>query len=60
MRQTIKNLVLVAMMLLSTSLVFSYDFEVNGIYYNRINDSTVEVTYKDCDGGSYSGLVLIP
>lgn len=45
-----------------SSNVFAHDFEVDGIYYNKINDSEVAVTYKGIYGTSavYSGDILIP
>lgn len=36
----------------------SYDFVLNGIYYNITSVNTVEVTYKDENYNSYSGKVL--
>ena len=44
------------------SNVHAFDFEVNGIYYNLINESEVEVTFKTeygYIGGSYSGEVIL-
>ncbi len=38
----------------------SYDFESNGIYYRITGTNTAEVTYKDLNFNSYSGLVRIP
>ena len=38
----------------------AYDFEVDGIYYNKLTDFTVSVTYKDTDYNSYSGSIVIP
>ncbi len=40
----------------------SYDFMVDGIYYNITgsNPRTVEVTYRDTDYNSYSGQVNVP
>lgn len=38
----------------------AYNFEIDGIYYNKLIDSTVSVTYKDADYNSYSGSVVIP
>ena len=37
-----------------------YDFEENGIYYAITGSNTVEVTFSDAGGGSYSGSVVIP
>ncbi len=40
---------------------FGYDFEVDGIYYNKLNDNSVEVTYhSDGTADTYSGVVNIP
>ena len=36
------------------------DFEVDGIYYKKLNSSTVAVTFKDADFNSYLGVVVIP
>ena len=40
----------------------AYDFQVNGIYYARTSDGSteVEVTYRNEDFHSYSGVVNIP
>ena len=46
--------------LCSFSFAYAYDFQVNGIYYNKTSANTVEVTYKDSNYGSYSGEVIIP
>ena len=52
----------VSLLLLAFStLSWAYDFEVNGIYYNRNSDGTsLTVTYKNIDYNSYSGTVVIP
>ena len=47
-------------MLCSFATATAFDFEVDGIYYNRTSLTTVEVTYKDNNYGSYSGEVIIP
>ena len=47
-------------MLCSFATATAYDFEVDGIYFNRTSLTTVEVTYKDNNYGSYSGEVIIP
>ena len=40
---------------------YSYDVEVDGIYYNlNTNNKTAEVTNKTDNGGDYSGSVTIP
>ena len=58
-------LLLVALLLPASAL--AYDFEVNGIYYNIINNNEVEVTYQHngsyYEAGhepTYSGNVIIP
>ncbi len=38
----------------------AYTFVKNGIYYNKLTNNTVEVTYKDNNYNSYSGQVNIP
>lgn len=38
----------------------AYDFEAGGIYYNKVGDNSVEVTYKDTNYNSYSGTVNVP
>ena len=47
------------MMLIATLPALAYDFEVNGIYYNVLDETakTVEVTYRD---NKYSGSITIP
>ena len=37
-----------------------FDFCVNGIYYKKLTNNTVEVTYKELLAPSYSGDVTIP
>ncbi len=36
------------------------NFEVGGLYYNKVGDNKVEVTYKDNNFNSYNGTVTIP
>lgn len=39
----------------------AYDALINGIYYNRVSETEVEVTYKDGKYNSYSGdIVILP
>lgn len=50
-----------AIMVVATMM--AYDFEVDGIYYNRLNANSVEVTYQYNDKShhsDYSGEVIIP
>ena len=53
------RLLLLALSLLSTSLIFAHDFYVDGIYY-LINGTDATVTYRSGFYGSYSGDVVIP
>ena len=53
---TLKHIITAAL-LLCTATAFAYDFEVNGIYYNIISDSEVEVTSGD---NKYVGDIIIP
>ena len=57
--KTIKQLLMTVVVLLCSSTVNAYDFEVDGIYYNIVSltDLTVEVTSGD---NEYSGEVVIP
>ena len=53
-----RAIVAIAMMLIGWLPSLAYDFEVDGIYYDRINDNNVEVTFTyDI---KYSGNVIIP
>lgn len=38
----------------------AFDFKVDNIYYNKISNTAVEVTYKENHNASYSGTVNIP
>ena len=43
------------------TLSYAYEFEVDGIYYNKNADGeTVSVTYNKGEGTDYSGSVTIP
>lgn len=39
--------------------VYAYDFKVNGLCYNKLSDSTVEVTWEDINK-PYTGDVVVP
>lgn len=39
---------------------YAYDFEVDGLCYNKLSNNQVEITYKENYGGSYSGTLIIP
>lgn len=40
--------------------VNAFDFTSDGLYYNKLTDSTCEVTFKDSTFNSYSGMVVVP
>ncbi|MBR5844636.1 MAG: leucine-rich repeat domain-containing protein [Bacteroidaceae bacterium] len=58
-----KSLLSIACLLCSIA-VYAHDFEVDGIYYNRLSSTEVEVTCQGASGNSYSneytGTVVIP
>ena len=54
-----KILFLQALILLCVGHAFAYDFEVDGIYYNKINSDEVSVIHNG-HPNSYSGEVSIP
>lgn len=56
----IKLLILITIGLLYCHKGFSYDFVVDGLCYNRLSNNTVEVTYRNLSGKSYSGKLNIP
>lgn len=51
---------LLVLLLSGVTNVFAHDFMVDGIYYNTITASTVEVTSRDGNEHSYSGDVVVP
>lgn len=58
MKQKTLTLILTISALWNSHHVFSFDFEVDGIYYNlKTEDMTAEVTYGD---NKYSGDIVIP
>lgn len=49
--------------IVATSTLWAHDFEVDGIYYNILSDTTVEVTFRGSEYDlydEYSGSVTIP
>lgn len=61
MKHLIKTALLIMALLLPVSAAaFDYDFEVDGIYYNRLYGNEAAVTYNDYNYNSYSGNVVIP
>ena len=62
-KSIIHKLVLFIVAICTTFSVSAYDFEVDGIYYNKISDTSVEVTHDGSynnTGAGYSGVVIIP
>ena len=56
----LKRLFSVLFLLFISTISWAYDFQVDGIYYNKNSDGTsVAVTYKN-NYNSYSGTVVIP
>ncbi len=62
MKPIIKKLGVLVTMLLAFISASAYDFEVDGIYYNIIDESAkeVEVTYRTTWFNTYSGDIIIP
>ena len=62
--RNIKRIIALFMAVFVSINLFAYDFEVDGIYYNKTSDSTVSVTYKEEKSGvyysDYSGDITIP
>ena len=56
----IKRAFVVLIMILFYGNLYAYDFEVDGIYYNKLSGNEVEVTYKSASDGGYAGVVEIP
>ena len=54
-----KILFILMMLVASSATMMAYDFEVDGIYYNK-NGTKAIVTYKTTRYDSYSGDVIIP
>lgn len=55
------RLLAVVSLAVSSTLAYAYDFNIDGIYYDIINGSSVSVTNNgDYSGKSYSGDVVIP
>ena len=55
-----KKLFTILFTLLSATVLWAYDFVVDGIYYSLDNNNEVGVTYKSWNNPTYSGSVLIP
>lgn len=57
MKAFLQRAVLATVMLLATIMARAYQFEVDGIYYDKISDTEVEVARGE---NSYAGYVTIP
>ena len=57
MKQSVKKLLAIVLISLYTTTLFAYDFEVDGICYMSIDDSSCMVIPK---GNEYSGDIVIP
>ena len=59
----LKSLLAIACLLCSIS-IYAHDFEVDGIYYNKLSSTEAAVTYRgsssDSYKGEYTGSVVIP
>lgn len=58
------NILALLMSVMCTLSASAYDFEVDGIYYNKTSSNTVEVTYKPSNNSyyndTYDGTIVIP
>ena len=58
---TIRILLVAVIAALSSNVVYAYDFEVDGIYYNLDStNKTAMVTYREKYAASYRGTIVIP
>lgn len=58
-----RKFLLVIVCAICSVTVYGYDFQNNGIYYNKLSDNQVEVTYLDlkrANANAYTGDVVIP
>ena len=60
MKHLYKISILLLLALLLPVTAIAYDFEVDGIYYNKTSANTVEVTYRDINEFAYRDTVVIP
>ena len=63
MKNTFIKSLLLATCLLSSIVAYAYDFQAGGIYYNKLSDNQVEVTYLAlgrANADAYVGDVVIP
>ena len=58
-----KRPIIIFCLIVYCSTILAYDFKASGLFYNITSDAepyTVEVTYDDEDGESYTGDITIP
>ena len=55
-----KKLLFLMLLLLPSIDSYAYDFEVDGLFYNKLSENEVELTYQDFMGGTFSGEITIP
>ena len=60
MKQIIVKSVFLLATLMMSAKAFAYDFEVDGICYNILSETTCQVAYKNFSEGHYEGSVAIP
>ena len=60
MKRNIIKLFYLALCMVSSIYAMAYDAEIDGFFYNFISEDEAEVTYKDKNYGSYSGIIVIP
>lgn len=60
MNQILRKILLLAILLTTTLSASAYDFKVDNIYYNKLSQTTVAVTYNKKTGDDYSGSLVIP
>lgn len=62
MKSFLNNLFTLCLLLCTAQATYAYDFEVDGIYYNKLTENTVEVTYNKYNEATenYTGNIAIP
>ena len=57
---SVRTLILIFVLICCTHIAYAYDFEVDGLCYNKLQNNEVEVTYRSFLDKSYSGELRIP
>lgn len=60
MHKMFTRIALCAITALAAGNASAYDFEAGNMYYNKISETTVEVTFATADYNSYAGNVKVP